>query len=75
MILDAKARITMFCTDFFGRLQSVGCGSFPEDNPKKSMRLLFYRIEPPALRKEMKENLEFDESLEISVRRVIKVLT
>lgn len=35
-ILDAKARITTYCADFFERLDSVGCGSFPEDNPKKA---------------------------------------
>lgn len=74
-ILDAKARITTYCADFFERMESVGCDGFPEANPKKTVRLLCSRLEPQALKKEMRERLDYDESLEKSVKLFIKVLT
>lgn len=73
-ILDAKARITTYCADFFERLESVGCSSFPEDNPKKTVRLLCSRLQPEALKKEMRERLDFDESLEKNVKFFSKIL-
>lgn len=73
-ITDADARITTYCAEFFERLESVGCGSIPEDNPKKTVRLLCSRLEPPILKKEMRKRLEYDESLEKKVRNFIKVL-
>ena len=74
-IHDADARITTYCADFFERLDSVGCSSFPEDNPKKSIRLLCAHLEPVALKKEMRKRVEFDTSLEKSVKGFIKLLT
>lgn len=73
-ILDAEARITTYCADFFKRLESVGCSSFTEDNPKKSVRLLCSRLQPEVLKKEMRERLDYDESLEKSVKAFIKIL-
>lgn len=75
MILDADARITTYCADFFERLESVVCGLFPENNPKKSVQLPCSRLEPPILKKEIWKRLEYDETLEKSVKVFIKVLT
>ncbi|CAN8076723.1 unnamed protein product [Agarophyton chilense] len=74
-IFDPEARITTYCADFLERLEPVGCGTFPDQNPKKSVRLLCARLQPEALRKEMRKRLEYDESLESSVRAFIKILT
>lgn len=62
-ILDADARITTYCADFFESLESVGCSSFVEDNPKKSVRLLCSGIESAILKKEMQKRLGYDESI------------
>ncbi len=39
-IADYDARITTYCADFFERFESIGCGDFREQNPKKTVRLL-----------------------------------
>lgn len=74
-ILDAEPRIIIYCADFFELLQSVVCSSFIEDNQKKSVRILCSRIEPFILKKEMRRRLDYDESLEKSVKVFIKLLS
>lgn len=59
-ILDGKARITIYCADFFEPLESFGRDSFPEDNNKRSFRLLCSNFEPSILKKEMRESLSYD---------------
>lgn len=39
-IFDLEARVTTYCANFFKSLESVGCGDFPDDNPKKFVQLL-----------------------------------
>lgn len=73
-IMDPKARIKTYCADFFERLDSIGCSDFPEENPKKAVRLLASRLEPASLKKAMRERTEFDAALEESVKAFIKVL-
>ncbi|CAN8061403.1 unnamed protein product [Agarophyton chilense] len=74
-VFDPEARITTYCADFLERLESVGCGTVPDQNTKKSVRLLCAHLQPEALRKEMRKRLEYDESLESSIRAFIKILT
>lgn len=62
MIFDPEARITTYCANFFERLESIGCGDFPDDNPKKSVGLLCSRLQPEALKKEMRKSIDYDES-------------
>lgn len=74
-IFDPEARIITRCANFFQRLESVGCADIPEDNPKKSVRLLCSHLQPEILKKEMRKRIYYDESLEKSVKTFIKVLT
>ena len=73
-IADADARITTYCADFFERLESIGCGDFREQNPKKTIRLLMSRVQPQALMRELRRRVEFDKSLEENVKKFIRVL-
>lgn len=73
-IIDADAIITTYFASFFEGLENFGCGSFPDSNPKKCVRLLGARLEPPALKLEMRRRSEYDETLDKSVRHSIKVL-
>ncbi len=73
-IADADALITTYCADFFERLESIGCGDFREQNSKKTVRLLMSRVQPPALKNELRHRVEFDESLENNVKKFIRVL-
>lgn len=61
---DADARFTTYCADFFERLESAGCVNFLEDNPKKKIKLLCSRLEPPLMKREIRKCLEFDEKLQ-----------
>ena len=73
-IIDPDARVTTYCSNFFERLDSVGCGNFKIDNPKHTVSLMLRRVKPYALRDEMRRRLKFDESLEKDVRKFIRVL-
>ena len=55
-IADADARITTYCADFFERLESIGCGDFREQNPKKTIRLLRSRVQPQAIKRELRRH-------------------
>lgn len=70
-IMDADARGTTFCADFFERLES----SFIGNNPKKVIRLLCSCLEPPILKTEMRKRLDYDENLEKSLKLFGKMLT
>ena len=74
-IVNADARITQFCADLFERLESVGCGEFREDNPKKTINLLLSRLQPAALKREMRRRISYDESLEKNLKKFIKILS
>lgn len=74
-ILDAEERITTYCTDYFKRLESVGCRSTIESSPKGPVRLLCSRVHLKALKREMRKRLDYDASLENSVKLFVKVLT
>lgn len=43
-IFDLEAKITTYFADFFEGLESVECDGFPEDKPKKSVRLFCFRL-------------------------------
>ena len=73
-IADANARITTYCADFFERLEIIGCGDFREQNPKKTIRLLMSRVQPQALKRELRHRVEFDKSPEENVKKFIRVL-
>lgn len=73
-ILDADAHITSFYAEFVKRLDSVSWGSFPEDNPKKSVCHLCARLKPLILKKEMRRRIDYDESIEKYVKIFIKLL-
>lgn len=66
---------TANCAQLFECLELVGCGNFPDDNTKKSVRLLSIRVQPDTLKREMSERIEYGESLLKFAKRCIKVLT
>lgn len=74
-IANADARVTHFCADFFERLESVGCGSFRDQNPKKAVRLLCHRIQPANLKREMFKRISYDINLEKNLKTFIATLT
>ena len=74
-IANADARITHYCADFFERLESVGCGDFREENPKKAISLLLGHLQPAVLKREMRRRLSYDEVLEKNLKKFIKVLS
>lgn len=73
-ISNADARITQFCSDFFERLEGVGCCGFRIDNPEKTVSLLLPRVAPTALKRQMRKRVSQDETLETNVRNFIKAL-
>ncbi len=73
-IADADARITTCCSDFFQRLESICCGDFLLQNPTKTVRLLMFCVQSPALKRELRRRVEFDESLEKNVKNSIRAL-
>lgn len=71
---NAEARITHFCADLFERLEAIGCGSFRETNPKKTVSLMINRIQPHKLKREMRKRISYDEGLERDVKKFITIL-
>ena len=39
-IASPRAPVVHFMSDFYERLNAIGCSQFPEDNPKKTISLL-----------------------------------
>lgn len=74
-ITDVDARVNMFCADFFDRLQRIGCAHLPTINQKKSVRLILERFQPPALKKDMRQRMEYGQYLEKYVKRFISEMT
>eukprot|EP00171_Calliarthron_tuberculosum_P019612 IDg19612t1 len=72
-IAGSDSRITTYCSKFFEHLESIGCGDFRDQNSKKTVRLLMSRIQPPALKRELRRRVEFDQSLEKNVKSFIRV--
>lgn len=52
-ITEADARVPLYGADFFKRLESIGYGTFHDDNPKKAVIILVRRLQPAALNREM----------------------
>lgn len=73
-IRDARARITSYCAEFFERLEAVGYENFREDNPKQTAKLILQRIQPAALKQKMFQRMNYDQSLEKSVPKLISKL-
>lgn len=74
-IIDAEARVNPLLLRFFERLEYIGCENFPTENPKKTVQLLLHRMHPQLLKAEMKKSVQFDESLIIDVKNLIRFLT
>ena len=74
-ITEADARVTLYCADFFECLESIGYGTFRDDNPKKAVSILVQRLQPAALKREMRRRISYDESLEKNLKKFISVLT
>ena len=74
-IADADARITQYCADFFERLESVGCSTFRDENPKKTVSLLLHHLQPATLKREMRRRVSYDENLEKNLKRFITTLS
>lgn len=53
----------------------MGCGTFRDNNPKKTVSLLMYRLQPAALKSEMYKRVSFDENLGEDVKKFITVVT
>ena len=71
-IADLDARVITYFADFFERLESIGCGEFRDENPKMTVRLLISRLQPPALKRELRRRVEFEPKLEKNVRSFIR---
>lgn len=74
-IANADARVTHFCSDFLERLEGVGFCNFRIINPNISISLLMSRVSPPALKREMRKRINYDEDLERNLKNFIKILT
>lgn len=74
-ILNADARVTHFCSEFFDRLETVGCGYFREENPKKCVNLLIQRLQPAVLKREIRKRVSYDEGLEKDLKKFISALS
>jgi len=73
-IVDADVRIMHYFSDFFERLESVGYGSFRTENPEQTVKLLISRLQPAALKHEMRKQIQFDKTLEKDVQKFAQVL-
>lgn len=63
----------LFVSQFFEKLEGIGCGYFQEDNPKRTVALILGRVEPYALRRVMKDRILYDASFEENVRQFVKL--
>lgn len=73
-IVDAPARITTFCFDFFDRLDSAVPGEFKLDNPGQTIRMVVERIRPLVLNTAMEERLLVEPVLKDNVRHFLQHL-
>ncbi len=55
-------------------IESIGCGDFREQNPKKTVLQLMSRVQLQALKRELRRRVEFKESLEKNVKTFNNVL-
>ena len=67
-IAEADAGVSLYCAGFFERLASIGFSTFRDDNPKKAVIILVKRLQPAALKREMRIRISYDESLEKTSR-------
>lgn len=73
--LDAEARITSSCAEFFERLKSIGYRSLVKADPKNPVRLLCLQFHLETLEREMRKRLDYDASLEALIKLFLKLST
>lgn len=71
---NAGDRIKTYYQDFFTCLENSGYGSFPEDNPKKTVKLLIQKLQPASLKTAMYNWVEYKRSLYKSIPEFLIVL-
>ncbi len=74
-IVDPYARITHYCSDFFERLEGIGCGEFRNKNPKQTSVLLLRKVKPFGIKDKMNRRIQFDESRATDIPRLIEQLS
>lgn len=73
-VANSDAPVTLFCADFFERLERTGCASFRDTNPKKAIKLLSNRMQPPTMKKEMQKRILYDVNHEKNLKKFISTL-
>lgn len=72
--LDVDSRITTYGADFLERPETVVCGIVREQTQNKAVRLLMLLLKPPTLKREMHRRVEFDRTVEKTVKLFIWIL-
>lgn len=70
-IYDAKTPITHYYSDLFDRLRTIGYPSYPKDHPQETIGFLISRLQPPVSKKEMRDRIFYDKTLDSNVKRLI----
>lgn len=63
LINDHAARVLTYCADLIDCLTSIGYGYFIYTNTKRLVKVLRSKLEPPALKREVRKNIEYYKTL------------